>query len=76
MPRYFIRTANGIAVEDEEGVELFDHEPLHAMLRETLTAILHDETPIDGAAERSARAYHEDGKLVMQSRASINIRDQ
>ena len=76
MSRYFISTANGHVVEDDEGVELSSRGALRAMLGRTLTAILHDECAIDGATEYSARAYDEDGKLVMQARASIDIADQ
>ena len=76
MSRYFISTANGHEVQDEEGVELSGREALRTMLRKTLTAILHDEGAIDGATECSARAYNEDGKLVMRARASIDITDQ
>ncbi|MEE7451311.1 hypothetical protein MRF4_27995 [Methylobacterium radiotolerans] len=76
MSRYFISTANGHEVEDDEGVELSSHVALRAMLGRTLTAILHDECVIDGSTECSARAYDEDGKLVMRARATIDITDQ
>ncbi|MET3409304.1 hypothetical protein SAMN02799625_05920 [Methylobacterium sp. UNC300MFChir4.1] len=75
MSRYFISTANGHEVEDEEGVELSGREELRTILRRTLTAILHDESANDGATECSARACDEDGRLVMQARASIDITD-
>ncbi|WP_457105196.1 DUF6894 family protein [Methylobacterium sp. P5_C11] len=76
MPRYFISTAKGIEIDDDEGVELSDPRALRVMLRETLAAILRDESAIDGATECSARAYDQDGKLVMRARASIEITDQ
>lgn len=75
MSRYFITTANGHVVEDDEGVELSSRGALRVMLGRTLTAILHDECATDGATECSARAYDEDGKLVMQARASFSITD-
>lgn len=76
MSRYFISTANGHVVEDDEGVEVPNRDALGTVLRHTLTAILHDEGANDGATECNARAYNEDGKLVMQARASIDITDQ
>lgn len=75
MSRYFISTANGHVVEDDEGIELSGRGALRALLGRTLTAILHDECAIDGSKECSARAYDEDGKLVMQARASNDIED-
>lgn len=75
MSRYFISTANGRVVEDDEGIELSGRGALRALLGRTLTAILHDECAIDGSKECSARAYDEDGKLVMHARASIDIED-
>jgi hypothetical protein len=76
VSRYFSSTANGTEVEDDEGVELSSRGTLRTMLRQTLTAMLHDEGAIDGATECSARAYDAEGKLVMQARASIDITDQ
>jgi len=75
MSRYFISTANGHEVQDEEGVELSGREALRTILQKTLTAILHDEDAVDGATECTARAYDEDGLLVMRARASIDLTD-
>lgn len=76
MSRYFISTVNGDEVTDEEGVELPDREALRTVLRHTLTAILHDEAETAGADELTARAYDEDGRLVMRAQASFSITDQ
>lgn len=76
MSRYFISTANGIEVQDEEGVELPNHEALRTMLRQTLTAILRDESEPHGVEELIAKAYTEDGCLVMQARAKFSITEQ
>ena len=73
MSRSFISTANGHVVEDDEGVEVPNCDALRTVLRHTLTAILHDESAIDGATDCGARADDEDGKLVMQARAGIDI---
>lgn len=76
MSRYFISTTNGIEVEDEEGVELPNHDALRTMLRHTLTAILHDEAEGGAKNDLTAHAYDEDGRLVMRARASFSITDQ
>jgi len=76
VPRYFISTANGHEVRDEEGVELSGREALRTLLQKTLTAILHDESANGGTTECSARACDEDGRLVMQARVSIDIAEQ
>ncbi len=72
----FIRTANGIEVYDNESVELSNRGARRAMRREALTAIFRDENAVDSATEYSVGAYDEEGKLVMQARASIDITDQ
>ena len=72
----FIRTANEIEVYDNEGGELSNRGARRAMRREALTAILRDESAVDGAMEYSVGAYDEESKLVMQARASIDITDQ
>lgn len=76
MPRYFISTVNGVEVDDEEGVELPNHEALRMVLRQTLTAILHDGAEADGVNEFTARAYDEAGRLVMSARASFAATDK
>ncbi|MCJ2052825.1 DUF6894 family protein [Methylobacterium sp. J-070] len=73
MSRYFIGTANGVKVMDEEGVEVSSDEALRTMLRHTLTAILHDEGHRTGVNEITAKAYDEAGQLVMQARATFSI---
>jgi len=76
VSRYFITTVNGVEVDDEEGVELPNREALCMMLRQTLTAILHDEADADGLNEFTARAYDEAGRMVMSARASFSATDQ
>lgn len=76
MSRYFISTVNGAEIDDEEGVELPNLEALRMMLRQTLTAILHDEAEADGVNEFTARAYDEAGRLVMSAQASFSTTDQ
>ncbi|SFF27689.1 hypothetical protein [Methylobacterium sp. 13MFTsu3.1M2] len=56
MSRYFISTANGHEVQDEEGVELSGREALRTILQKTLTAILHDEDAVDGKRRSQATA--------------------
>lgn len=76
MPRYFINTTDHVAVLDDEGVVLPDRDALRALLRDTLTAILRDEGESTGVNEFSAQAYDEDGRLVMQAKASFFVVDQ
>ena len=76
MSRYFITTVNGVEVDDDEGVELPNRAALRMMLRQTLTAILHDEAEADGMNEFTAQAYDEAGRLVMSARASFSATDQ
>ncbi|WCS28895.1 hypothetical protein LOK46_32405 (plasmid) [Methylobacterium sp. NMS14P] len=76
MSRYFISTAIGHEVQDEEGVELPSYDALRTILRHTLAAILHDEAEESGETDLTARAYDEDGRLVMQARASFSVTDQ
>ncbi|KAA0111703.1 hypothetical protein CIW48_30630 [Methylobacterium sp. P1-11] len=76
MSRYFISTANGHEVQDEEGVELSSRDALRTVLRHTLTAILHDEAEERPGDAVTARAYDEDGRLVMSARASFSVADQ
>lgn len=76
MSRYFISTTDHVTVMDEEGVEVPDREALRALLRQTLTAILHDEGARTGVNEFTARAFDEDGRLVMRAQASFFIVDQ
>lgn len=76
MSRYFITTVNGVEVDDEEGVELPNREALRMMLRQTLTAILHDEAEANGVNEFTAQAYDEAGRLVMSARVSFSVTDQ
>ena len=76
MSRYFISTANGVEVQDDEGVELPNHNALRTMLRQSLTEILRDEGEAHGVGEYTAKAFDEDGRLVMQARATFSIAEQ
>ncbi|MCJ2089921.1 hypothetical protein MKK88_28615 [Methylobacterium sp. E-005] len=76
MSRYFISTADHVEVMDEEGVEIPSRDALRCLLRKTLTAILHDEGGQTGADQFTAKAFDEDGKLVMRARASFFVVDQ
>lgn len=75
MPRYFIDTADHVEVRDDEGSVLADRAALRDLLRRTLTALLHDEGAATGVNDFTARAYDEDGRLVMRARASFHIVD-
>ncbi len=75
MSRYFISTADHVEVMDEEGVEVPDRDALRCLLRQTLTAILHDEGERTGIDEFTAKAYDEAGRLVMRAQASFFIVD-
>ena len=75
MPRYFIDTADHVAVRDDEGTVLPDRAALRDLLRRTLTALLHDEGEETGVNDFTARAYDEDGRLVMRARASFHVVD-
>lgn len=76
MPRYFISTADHVEVMDDEGVEVSSREALRLLLRQTLTAILHDEGELTGVNEFTAKAFDEEGRLVMQAQASFFVVDQ
>jgi hypothetical protein len=76
VSRYFISTADHVEVMDEEGVEVPSREALRTLLRQTLTAILHDEERRTGVDEFTAKAFDKDGKLVMRARASFFVVDQ
>ncbi|TXM98879.1 hypothetical protein FV242_27360 [Methylobacterium sp. WL64] len=73
MSRYFISTANGVEVQDDEGVELLNHDALRTMLHQSLTEILRDEGDAHGVEEYTAKAFVEDGRLVMQARATFSV---
>lgn len=60
---------------DEEGVELSCRDALRDLLRRTLTAILADEGEETGVNDFTARAYDENGRLVMRAQASFFIVD-
>ncbi|UIY45776.1 DUF6894 family protein [Methylobacterium radiotolerans] len=76
MSRYFISTADHVEVMDDEGVEVSSREALRLLLRQTLTAILHDEGELTGVNECTAKAFDEEGRLVMQAQASFFVVDQ
>ncbi len=76
MSRYFISTADHVEVMDEESVEVPNREALRLLLRQTLMAILHDEGEVAGVNELTAKAYDEDGRLVMRAQASFFVVDQ
>lgn len=76
MSRYFISTADHVEVMDEEGVEVQNRDDLRHLLRQTLTAILHDEGRRTGVDEFTAKAYDEAGRLVMRAQASFFVMDQ
>ena len=76
MPRYFISTADHVEVMDEEGVEVQSRDDLRLLLRQTLTAILHEEGRRTGVNEFTAKAYDEAGRLVMRAQASFFVVDQ
>jgi hypothetical protein len=76
VSRYFISTADHVEVMDEESVEVPNREALRLLLRQTLMAILHDEGEVAGVNELTAKAYDEDGRLVMRAQASFFVVDQ
>lgn len=76
MSLYFISTAEHIEVTEDEGVELPDLDALRDLLRRTLSAILADEGERTGVNAFTARAYDEDGRLVMRAQTSFSTEDQ
>jgi hypothetical protein len=73
MPRYFICTRDYADADDEAGIELPDRDALRALMLRSLPAILAEEAEVAGAQDVTARAYDEQGQLVMRARASITV---
>ena len=75
MSLYFISTSEHIEIGDDEGVELPNLDALRDLLRRTLSAILADEGEKAGVSAFTARAYDEDGRLVMRAHTSFCVVD-
>ncbi|SEF40919.1 hypothetical protein SAMN04488144_101137 [Methylobacterium sp. 190mf] len=76
MSRYFINTANGSEVMDEEGIDLPSLDALRTLLRRALTEMMCDEATAIGVNKYTARAYDEAGRLVMSAQANFSITDR
>lgn len=76
MSLYFISTTEHIEVTDNEGIDLPNLDALRDLLRRTLSTILADEGEKTGVDEFTARAYDEDGRLVMRAKTSFFTVDQ
>ncbi|MDP4027228.1 hypothetical protein Q8W71_32155 [Methylobacterium sp. NEAU 140] len=73
MPRYLVTTYDGITVSDPGGIELPDLDALAIVLRQTLSAIMHDEGGRPGRNEFWADAHNECGERVMTARVSLSV---